>query len=209
MMNIPESHIRSRLIVVCHNPDICLKMTSFTLFDTVLPVCFGWIVTGATWSAGNAHSFRNTWFHSLWGVHDFTPGISPIHYIYITNLFSLGTMFTTGLFAWIRLTALSRDLFYLYDIVSVEQHIVQNIIGCGWSSSPDLIHHYEHKSKLNNWYFKVILMCIFLFIYYKTSINMQGVIHILTWITIETVLFQAHIEYTFDWFIIANREYSA
>ena len=24
---------------------------------------------------GNAHSFRNTWFHSLWGVHDFTQSL--------------------------------------------------------------------------------------------------------------------------------------
>ena len=31
-----------------------------------------WIMTGATCVAGNAHSFRNIWFHSLWAVHDFT-----------------------------------------------------------------------------------------------------------------------------------------
>ena len=34
---------------------------------------------GATCGAGNAHYFRNTWFHSLWGVHDFTHSL----YIYI------------------------------------------------------------------------------------------------------------------------------
>ena len=33
--------------------------------------CLGYIVTGATCGEGNAHSFRNTWFHTLW-VHDFT-----------------------------------------------------------------------------------------------------------------------------------------
>ena len=42
--------------------------------DTSTMCCVFWvIVTGATCGAGNAHSFRNTWFHSFWGVHDFTP----------------------------------------------------------------------------------------------------------------------------------------
>ena len=54
--------------------------------------CFGYIVTGATCGAGNAHSFRNTWFHPLW---EFM--ISPIRYImyiYITEFVSFRTMFT-------------------------------------------------------------------------------------------------------------------
>ena len=42
---------------------------------------FAWIVTGATCGAGNAHSFRNTRFHSLWGVHDFT------HSLYIQIIY--------------------------------------------------------------------------------------------------------------------------
>ena len=33
---------------------------------------FELIVQGATCGTGNAHSFLNTWFHSLCGVHDFT-----------------------------------------------------------------------------------------------------------------------------------------
>ena len=65
---------------------------------------FDLIVMGATWGARNAHSFRNTWFHSLWGVYEYTHSVY-IHYIicqskdYVyrlkTGLFaSLRTMFT-------------------------------------------------------------------------------------------------------------------
>ena len=46
----------------------------------------GWIVTGATCEAGDGHSFRNTWFQSLW------------------NLLFLGLCLRinySGLFAWI------------------------------------------------------------------------------------------------------------
>ena len=60
----------------------------------------------ATCGTTNAHSFRNTWFHSLW---EFM--ISPIHYIYITYLSSLELCLRInafGLFAWISLIALSR-----------------------------------------------------------------------------------------------------
>ena len=46
-------------------------MTGYQLF-----MC---IVMGDTCGAGNAHSFRNTWFQSLWGVHDFTHSLY-IHY---------------------------------------------------------------------------------------------------------------------------------
>ena len=37
------------------------------------------MITGATRGSGNAHSFRNTWFHSLWGVYDFTHSLY-LHY---------------------------------------------------------------------------------------------------------------------------------
>ena len=69
-------------------------------------------MTGATNGAGNAHSFWNTWFHSLWGVHDFTHSLY-IHHILLNlsvlriNVYGL----MTGLFAWISLTALSRTYF--------------------------------------------------------------------------------------------------
>ena len=66
-------------------------------------------VTGPTCGAGHAHSFRNTWFHSLrsWfhclpGVHDFT------HSCTLYNLSVLGICLRingSGLFAWISPTA--------------------------------------------------------------------------------------------------------
>ena len=40
--------------------------------------CDIWLVS--TCVAGNGRSFRNTWFHSLWGVHDFTHSLY-MHYI--------------------------------------------------------------------------------------------------------------------------------
>ena len=52
------------------------------------------IVTGATCGVGNAHSFRNTWFHSLWGVHDFTHSLYIYINIYIAEFVSFMTMFT-------------------------------------------------------------------------------------------------------------------
>ena len=67
------------------------------------------IVMGATFAAGNAHSFRNTRFHSLWGVHEFTHSFY-IHYISL-NLSVLGLCLQindSGLFAWINLADLSR-----------------------------------------------------------------------------------------------------
>ena len=58
-----------------------------TLFTNLFTDCdkwlvssyFKWIVTGATRGTGNAHSFQNTWFYSLWGVHDSTHSLY-IHY---------------------------------------------------------------------------------------------------------------------------------
>ena len=61
---------------------ICLMICSMTVtydWSWLVSSCFDEIVTGATCGAGIAHSFRNTWFHSLWGVHDFTHSL----YIYI------------------------------------------------------------------------------------------------------------------------------
>ena len=58
---------------------ICWRVYSTT-------VTFDWFavfflnVTGATCGAGNAHSFWNTWLHSLWDVHYFT------HSLYIQNV---------------------------------------------------------------------------------------------------------------------------
>ena len=53
--------------------------TNLTLLCHICSSCFASIVTGATCGAGNVHSFRNTCFHSLWGVHDFTRSLY-IHY---------------------------------------------------------------------------------------------------------------------------------
>ena len=71
-------------------------------------------VTGAPRGAGNAHSFRNTRFHSLWGVHDFTHSFY-IHYI-LLHLSVLGLCLRIndpGLFAWMSLTALSLTYFII------------------------------------------------------------------------------------------------
>ena len=39
-----------------------------------------WIVTGASCMWGQeTHSFRNAWFHLLWGVHDFTYSLYILH----------------------------------------------------------------------------------------------------------------------------------
>ena len=52
----------------------------FTNCDTwLVSSYFAWIVEGATCETASAHSFRNTWFHSRWGVHDFTRALY-IHY---------------------------------------------------------------------------------------------------------------------------------
>ena len=67
------------------------------------------LVTGARCGAGNAHSFRNTWLHSLWGVHDFTHSFY-IHYtMYQSKDYVYRLM--TGLFAWISLDSFVVDLF--------------------------------------------------------------------------------------------------
>ena len=62
----------------------------------------------------NTQSFRNTCFHSLWRVHDFTHSLY-IHYI-LLNLSVLGLSFRindSGLFAWISLTVWSRTYYLL------------------------------------------------------------------------------------------------
>ena len=74
---------------------------------------------GATCGAGNAHSFQKT--------SDFTPFgefmISPIHYYIIYALQNLSVLrlclwiIDSGLFAWISLTALSCELFYIHIII--------------------------------------------------------------------------------------------
>ena len=60
----------TNLTLLCH---ICWKVCSPTvtrLFSSYLGI------NRATCWAGNSHSFQNTWFHSLWGVHGFT------HYVF-------------------------------------------------------------------------------------------------------------------------------
>ena len=70
--------------------------------------CYTWLISSCF---GYAHYFRNTWFHSLWGVHDFTHSL----YIHITEFVSFRTMSTDEwlwvVFAWISLTALSQTYF--------------------------------------------------------------------------------------------------
>ena len=66
-------------------------------------------MTGATCGAGNAHSYRNAWFYSRWGVHDFTHSLYiHVHYIHynvhyiLINLSVFGNnvyILMTGLFA--------------------------------------------------------------------------------------------------------------
>ena len=48
---------------------------------------FEWILTGATCEAGNAHYFRNTWFHSLWKIHNCTHSLY-IHYRMCRTMFT-------------------------------------------------------------------------------------------------------------------------
>ena len=69
---------------------------------------FASIVTDATCWTGNAHSFRNNWFQSLWGVHDST--YSLYMYIHFIICRSYVYVFWMNLvyFAWVSLTALSR-----------------------------------------------------------------------------------------------------
>ena len=95
---------------------ICSHMFNglFTNYDISLVSSYlGLIVTCAACGAGNAHSFRNTWFHSFWGVHDFTHSLY-IHYIWL-NLSVLGLCLRIWLSAWIGLAALSRTYFILWD----------------------------------------------------------------------------------------------
>ena len=68
--------------------NICWRVCSLTVTYDWFAVILGKIVTGATCGAGNYHPFLNTWFHSLWGVHDFTQSLY-IHCI-LLNLSVLG-----------------------------------------------------------------------------------------------------------------------
>ena len=70
------------------------------------------IVTGATCRAGNAHDLQNTWFHSLWGVHDFTHSLY-IHYI-LLNLSVLGLCLRINYwFVYLKLSnSFITNLFY-------------------------------------------------------------------------------------------------
>ena len=71
---------------------------------------------------GNSHSFRNTWFHSLWWVNDFTHSLYIHFWICRSKVYVYGLM--TGLFARISLTALSQTYFII--IVLSFQHIPAN-----------------------------------------------------------------------------------
>ena len=72
---------------------------------------FVYIVTGATCGAGNAQSFRKTWFHSVLGVHDFTHSLYMHSGICKSKDYVYGLI--TSLFAWISLTALFWT-YYIY-----------------------------------------------------------------------------------------------
>ena len=86
-------------------------------------ICRQWIrlvcITLFVWFGGNAHSFRNAWFHSHWGVHDLTHSLH-IDYI-LLNLSVLWLCYKrindSGLFAWISLTALSWTYSRDYDTI--------------------------------------------------------------------------------------------
>ena len=97
---------------VSHSWSVCSPTVTYNWFPVIL--CKSWRVPHVC-GAGNAHSFRNTWFHYFWGVHDFTN--SYIHLYVLLNLSVLGLCLRiddSGLFAWISLTALSRTyLFHL------------------------------------------------------------------------------------------------
>ena len=65
-----------------------------------------WIVTGATCETGNAHSFRNTWFH------DFTHSL--VYALLNLSVLELCLRLNdSGLFSWISLTALSWTYFII------------------------------------------------------------------------------------------------
>ena len=93
------------------------------------PVNLGQIVIGATCGAGNSHSFWKTWFHSLWGVHNFTH-LLYIHYI-ICQIKDYVYGLMTGLFAWISLTVMSWTYFIRY--VSTYPWFRYRFCGLLWS----------------------------------------------------------------------------
>ena len=73
----------TNLTPLCH---ICLMSCSLTVTFDWFPVALSksWRVPHVRQEleAGIAHSFRNTWFHSLWGVHDFTHSLC-IYIVYV------------------------------------------------------------------------------------------------------------------------------
>ena len=85
----------------------------FTKCDIWLISSKNLIVTGATCVAWNAHSFQNTWFHYLWGVHDCTHSFYTCIHYRICQFTDYVYGITTGLFAWISLTALFRTYFII------------------------------------------------------------------------------------------------
>ena len=66
---------------------ICWMVCSLTVTYDWFPVIWrrSWRVH--MWDRKCSHSFRNTWFHSLWGVHDFTHSLYIYIYIYIYTLY--------------------------------------------------------------------------------------------------------------------------
>ena len=99
----------------------------FTSCDIwLVSIYFGWIVMDATCGTGNDHSFRNTWFHSLWGVPDFTHSLD-MHYrmCQSTGYYMYIYWLMTGLFACISLTALSPTYF-------ITVNILFNLLDCSY-----------------------------------------------------------------------------
>ena len=118
----------TKLTLLCH---ICWRVCSPTVDIWMVSYSFEWIVTGTTCGAGNAPSFRNTWFHFFWEVHDL-----PIHNVCITECVSLGLLGLwlmtndSGLFACNSLTVLSQRLILLKVISIYPKLHINNFFHC-------------------------------------------------------------------------------
>ena len=137
------------------------------MLNGLFTICDIWLVSsylgvnrdGCTCGAGTAHSFRNTWFHSLWEVHDFTHSLYSlyIHYI-LLNLSVLGLCLRindSGLFAWISLNALSRTYLIWFAISNKNFRIVPCMNGChfvdhNWNFGIDLWSLVQQLAKMTS-----------------------------------------------------------
>ena len=95
----------TNLKLPCH---ICWRVCSPSVTYYWFPV----ILYESWYGAANAHSFRKTWFDSIWGVHDLTHSLYVHYIIYQSQDYVYVLM--TGLFAWISQIALSLTYFIVY-----------------------------------------------------------------------------------------------